>query len=366
MHTETLTRQDLHDLVWSQSILSLTKKYAITHTQLQKICVEMNIPLPRQGHWDRVKAGHQITIPPLPAKYNGKPDAVLTLRTDTINNQQKTVKRKPDNVINTETEYLLNTDKMVLAARQSLEEHAKKYSSSLIWTKAGELDIKVSPALMYRALKIMNRLIGEWKKRKHDFKNEGRDTYAMYGNEKVKILLRERTKRHNPTGKRFSTEYIPTGQLYLKAGNWSWAAKEWKDGSRTLEEQIPDIIGHMEQLGKEQQEDTIKREKERQEENRMRQLRKEREQRQDEELERFRQLISQASRWHKAETLRKYIAAFENAAGANHTMTAEIAEWLTWAKSKADWYDPFLNKEDELLNEADKETLTFNREKNYW
>lgn len=38
---------------------------------------------------------------------------------------------------------------------------------------------------------------------------------------------------------------------------------------------------------------------------------------------------------------------------------------LAWARGKVDWYDPFINKDDELLNEVDKKTLTVVK-KGYW
>ena len=37
----------------------------------------------------------------------------------------------------------------------------------------------------------------------------------------------------------------------------------------------------------------------------------------------------------------------------------EIEEWLIWAKNKADWYDPYINLKDPLLEDVNKETLSF-------
>jgi len=42
-------------------------------------------------------------------------------------------------------------------------------------------------------------------------------------------------------------------------------------------------------------------------------------------------------------------------------------EWIEWARKTADWYDPHINGDDDLLSDVDKETLTFDRRsKNYW
>lgn len=41
--------------------------------------------------------------------------------------------------------------------------------------------------------------------------------------------------------------------------------------------------------------------------------------------------------------------------------TAELQEWLSWAKSKLDWYNPMVDIEDELLSDLDKDSLTFKK-----
>jgi len=38
--------------------------------------------------------------------------------------------------------------------------------------------------------------------------------------------------------------------------------------------------------------------------------------------------------------------------------SGENLEWLEWAKQKLDWYNPKINKEDELLDEIEKDSLT--------
>jgi hypothetical protein len=68
----TLSRKELYDLVWSQSMLSLSKKYNISDVGLRKICRKMKISTPPVGHWQRVQYITSIRIPKLPEKYNGK------------------------------------------------------------------------------------------------------------------------------------------------------------------------------------------------------------------------------------------------------------------------------------------------------
>ena len=63
MEKVTLTRQQLFDLVWSEPLLTLSKKYVISDVGLRKMCVRLSIPLPRIGHWAK-----QPTHRPAPGK----------------------------------------------------------------------------------------------------------------------------------------------------------------------------------------------------------------------------------------------------------------------------------------------------------
>jgi hypothetical protein len=47
MEQVTLTRRDLYDFVWSTPMTTIAKKYLISDVGLRKICISINIPLPR-------------------------------------------------------------------------------------------------------------------------------------------------------------------------------------------------------------------------------------------------------------------------------------------------------------------------------
>jgi len=42
-----------------------------------------------------------------------------------------------------------------------------------------------------------------------------------------------------------------------------------------------------------------------------------------------------------------------------------LKSWLQWAYQKADWYDPLIEKEDELLINVDKEKMEFKKSR-WW
>jgi hypothetical protein len=50
MEKTTFTRQELYELVWSEPLIRLSRKYNIYDNGLRKICIRMNIYLPNIGH----------------------------------------------------------------------------------------------------------------------------------------------------------------------------------------------------------------------------------------------------------------------------------------------------------------------------
>ena len=55
--------------------------------------------------------------------------------------------------------------------------------------------------------------------------------------------------------------------------------------------------------------------------------------------------------------IRNYIDDLEAKAKARNTLTDEFKDWVFWARKKADWFDPTLEAEDDLLNDDDKKKL---------
>ena len=64
----TFERQALYEEVWSTPLTQLAKKYGLSDNGLRKVCKAMGIPLPIQGHWAKVAAGHKVQKTPLPAQ----------------------------------------------------------------------------------------------------------------------------------------------------------------------------------------------------------------------------------------------------------------------------------------------------------
>ena len=51
----TLSRKELYDLVWSEPMLSISRKFRISDRGLGKMCNRMKIPTPYPGYWRQVE-----------------------------------------------------------------------------------------------------------------------------------------------------------------------------------------------------------------------------------------------------------------------------------------------------------------------
>lgn len=78
--------------------------------------------------------------------------------------------------------------------------------------------------------------------------------------------------------------------------------------------------------------------------------REEQRQRYNAEVDRTLALVNCATDYEIARKIRAYVSAMEKA----HS-DQDLSEWASWARAKADWYDPTVAKEDELLGRREHE-----------
>ena len=68
----TLTREELYQLVWSEPLRTLAKRFGISDVALAKRCRTANIPLPGVGYWAKREAGKAVYQPALPPRGLGQ------------------------------------------------------------------------------------------------------------------------------------------------------------------------------------------------------------------------------------------------------------------------------------------------------
>lgn len=366
MTTITLTRQQLYDMVWSESLLSLSKKYLISDVGLRKMCSRLAIPLPNVGHWNKVQAGKKVIIKPLTVKKDVEQSVNLSLRTE----EQAALRDEPSpqNILQeaiendklldlTVKEILTSPDPLVSSAQKALIKKNKYYSEGdLLFSGGEDLSIRISPMQLNRALCFMDTFIKTMKQRGHKFKTKNNESYIILGNEEMKMSLREVLKKI-PSDKPYGgSNYQPTGILIFRFDRYS-TSTEIKDGKTLIELQLSKLIAKLELLGDRFRLEEIEWEKKRVIAKEQQQIKEEFERRKKLEVSTFKQVLKDAARWKEATQLREYIAQIEDKAIAAGGLTEDLIVWLEWVKGKADWLDPLLESYDDWLKDVDQNSL---------
>lgn len=68
-HLNQLNRQELYDLVWSESMVVLGERFGISDVGLKKRCKVLGVPTPPRGYWAKLAAGKKATKVPLPESW---------------------------------------------------------------------------------------------------------------------------------------------------------------------------------------------------------------------------------------------------------------------------------------------------------
>lgn len=366
-----ISRQELYNLVWSKPMTALAKEYNISDNGLRKICKKLDIPLPQLGHWQKLQFGKKVKIIPLPKDFKGEETITLNERkeeTDNGNNvfseYHKLLKKitEDSSLTFNVPDRLVNPDKLIIEAKNDFDSRKhEKYAiyRGIMSTSSGIVSVSVAPKNSNRALRIMDKIIKLLKHRGHNVIVKENTTYAVVKGEKIKIRLREKVKRVITKDEKYSwnnTEYIASDILSFKIDEYP--EKEFNDSNNlTLEEQLPKILTKLELVSEKIKRDNEEREIWHQEYLKKRELEEAIKKRHANEVENFKRLLEDSERWKKATDLKNFIIALENKAIKENTLSEELSNWIKWANDKADWYDPLVNKNDDLLTEKDKEEI---------
>jgi len=361
-----LTREELYDLVWSKPFTTLVKEYSYSDNGLRKICKKHNIPTPKFGHWAKMK--HSKNPPKISLPKADNVIIELALRTgdenEPIHSNSEVAKIKNEllqsKISFTVPDRLSSPHPLVKKANEILKEHTTGgygRGRDIIYSKGECLGTEATRPNIPRALRIWDTLIKLLLKRGHEISKNKNSRFLIYG-EEFTIRVREILKREKVKDSRWERfESVGSGILSIKIDS-IYPEKEWRDQkSKTLEDQLLNILAKIEQLAHKEKKERIERQAywKKMEEEEAKE--KEKQEKITAELNGFKNLFDTASRWHKSQYLRNYIAEFEKYAIKTNTLDNQKQRWISWAKEKADWYDPFIEKEVELLKEIDRETL---------
>lgn len=342
-------------MVWSRSLTSIADEFGVGFHELKKKCIECKIPLPKMGHWAKIRHGRKIPTPPLPTKDKGE-EVIKFVQKEKILSplevKVKKIEESNDKHLKVPSK-LSKPHRYIIHARKGLLKTGRNVWDGHIALYDNELDIKVSPNSIGRALRFMDSLIKLLLLRGHDITKKGRKTYTVVFGEEIQIRLFESRKVVESADRWESRKLVPNG-IFRFQYEVFWTSKEISDGRRPLEEQLSKILARLEIEAKKEIERKIGWEKEkkiREEKERVEQELKERRQK---ELDGFEKIVRDAHRWHRANILRGYINELVTHSQRHSQASKKSEGWIQWAREKIDWYDPFIEKEDSLLDKGDR------------
>lgn len=351
-------REVLYKEVWQFPVVEVAKKYAVSDVTIHKICRSLDIPTPPPGYWAKLRAGKEVSIPPLPK--SDRRDVITGSRT------QKIYTPSTEEQI----QHLSEEDRTAVMAVASqivmVDEQEKmnpKVAACYKKAKAGqttEILDSIAKETLPRAVKILDTLVktvlplGIEVDDKLRF-SIGKDSvslrfsesttevpHQLTKEEKMALLEYEDAKKH----KRWAREpqirkydHIYNGTLSLGIND----KRRFRDSKAGLvEERLGEAliaifycINEVKLAREEREEAERKREQERL---RQEAIRK----RYNEEVAKTNALINQANDFEIATKIRAIVAAAEANGSASE-------EWIAWAKAKADWYDPLVAATDEYF-----------------
>ncbi|HCY75958.1 MAG TPA: hypothetical protein DHV28_08545 [Ignavibacteriales bacterium] len=362
-------------MVWSEQLSSISQKYYISENTLQKKCTELHIPLPSIRYWISLKPGNkpQEKIPL--GEFSGYSTFYLKLREEVesvkvlVQQHLLRIKTEIENDTNINLKVpdrLTNPDPLIAAAKDGLyKDKIMNKEEGLIHSNYGKLAIYVSPNNLARALRIMDTIIKALKNRGHNFINKNGSTYISIFGQQYWISFKEKEKRVVVKGKYGETsKYESTGILSFRLGE-SYHLKEWSEGKTPFEEKISTILTGIEYQAWKDREERIENEKRWAIQREKERIAKELQERKDKELADFKELFKKSKRHEEAEIIRRYIQKLEDSAISKNELNEELKQKIEWARKKADWYDPFIEANDELLIDVNREDLTMAK-RGYW
>ncbi|WGU96464.1 hypothetical protein QJQ58_09620 [Paenibacillus dendritiformis] len=377
-------RETLYKEVWLAPVTEVAKRYGVSDVAIRKVCQSLDIPTPPVGYWAKLRAGKPVTRIPLPI--SSKPAKKSGVRTGTeytpqieretlafLNEEDKTV------VLSVATQIRIPDENAkrhptIVAHRKAIMEWKKKHREQEARSNNRRgmdatlfLADTVSEKSLPRVLHIFDALIKAMEplgcSLTSDLKfivnretvsisvTEAQDEikHMLTKEENIQLLKYEEDKRRHswaskPKIRKY--DYVYNGRISFSV----YTAKSFRDcKSYVIEDRLGDLMIALYEASdilRQEREAREEAERKRQEEERRKE---ERRQRFNEEVDQTLMLENISEDYDIACKIRRYIAAVE----ASRNLDPKTMEWIEWAKAKADWYDPTIDREDEFFGKRD-------------
>ena len=401
-----LTRKQIYDMMWTDGVGNTEKALGLRQTELKAICEKFDIPRPSSGYWTPLKLGKQVEKTALPSSKNDSEiintDEFITKKE--VSKQHVKIESQKDKQGKYHTKELTSNDQdinplykvpdvlyakdpLILDTKAKLRE--KNFRETNPWNAKNPFKCKVDKWLSMRvsreqedrAIRIYATIIKAAKAKGHELmivKNESQyhsecTTYIVIRGHKIQTFLREvyrQTTNDDGTKNRYET--VGSGVLKFECDEYEHhfgssydkcAAQDTK--CTKIEDKIEHIIEVLEGIAdlrdERERQRILEKERRRQEEERKRLEEEERKRLQalkDAELGKVQKLIFNAERLKLSKAIREYIKEFQlYLKEKNLSDDMDMETEIEWMKKKADFIDPFVKGNDDILTEGHIEKL---------
>jgi hypothetical protein len=356
---ESYTRRQLHDLVWSGPMRDVAKKLGLSDNGLRKHCVKAFVPLPPQGHWNKVHAGQKIKTIPLPPRPPGVSDAISIGQWDYRLEERRLMEVEPvppvfDEPIETLRERVARNLGVVAASknlslphpafRREVEDKARRAAQSSWHTSIFD------SLFEKRRLRILQGLFYGLSRLDCSATVRGREVRTIYitvGQQCVQIALdRAPARRRSTDGKEVERLKFSIAGRGHHGERILWTDTEEQPLEAQLSTIATEIIVAGELQYREHQiwlyEDAIRRREQAKQEVIRRQLELEKAERErliKLEAARLKRLTDSAENYQRSQTIRAFVSSVVST--SNDTIDPErVTRWKEWALLQADKIDP--------------------------
>lgn len=416
--TIRLTRKELYEEIWKISVAGVSQKYGIPYAKCLAKIKAAQIPVPPSGYWTKLNFGKSVEQTPL----SGDGDAVVELLQETLLSTADAKK----------TEQVLHLQEETASKPSSVSlEFLPEEERQVVLNAAAQILLPQEHARMRPEIVAHRKRIAEWNKRKRQQEqefganwNRGRqevpppfaervseeqqprifrlidalakamiplgwcltndlqfaweqDTVTLTFSESTDKILHTPTKEENlkllkyeEEHKKYSLATKPKIRKYDSVYNGRLSlcvngAKTFRDcRSYVLEDCLGDMMLSIYSEAEQVKQARLAREEAERQRQEMEKKREEQRQRYNAEVDRTLALVNCASDYEIACRIRAYVSAMEKVHADQ-----DLSAWASWARAKADWYDPTIAKEDELLGKREHEKNQESKgpqHKGYW
>lgn len=362
---ESITREELYRLVWSEPITKIAPRYGLSDRGMGKLCARHNIPVPPRGYWARKAAGKRVSKASLPPGENVQITFERPTKEPSVLIQPEILppeiefERDPVNFVVVEPNAHL-THPLVRTTAAALR--GQKPDRDGIIRRVDCLDIRVSSGSLTRALHIMQALIRALEQRGHSVVIKERHTQATVLGEAMNFFLRERLRRKvrglTPDERQRRRlglevdpyELEPTGELSLSIDRGYGRSGPADSRSNKLEDLLNRFIEAL--IREAQRQKGSRADREREEQRRKEAEKQQRETRKQQlqaeaQVDLYDKLVQH---WRRTEERRTFLRRLRDEIGPIDA-NSPLGEWLEWAESYTEVSDPlerFRNRQETI------------------